>query len=85
MKKTARPLSLRRETVRVLASSQLASAQGGDYTTLIIGRLTGDDNNASGCAICLLPPEPFPTSGSAGHPGGCATQILTQTRVIIRP
>lgn len=82
MKKTARPLSLRRETVRTLAAPQLASAQGGDFTTLIVGRLTGDNEQASGCAICIVrPPDPFPGAGSNGQ-GGCATEIFTRIPVI---
>jgi hypothetical protein len=87
MKKTAsksRPLSLRRETVRVLASSQLASAQGGNYTDLIRDRVaSGDNERNSNCAICLVrPPGGFPDVGSVGQTGGCGT-VFTQTGQII--
>jgi hypothetical protein len=82
MKKTAsksRPLSLKRETVRVLASSQLASAQGGGLHDIIIDR-SGD--NGSNCIVCRIVLPPIPRTDSAGQGGGCATEILTPTRVI---
>jgi hypothetical protein len=84
MKKTSsksRPLSLKRETVRVLAASQLESAQGGGFDYRL--DLTGDDERGSGCAICMVrPPGGFPESGSVGQTGGCGT-VLTRTGQII--
>lgn len=90
MKKTSsksRPLSLKRETVRVLAASQLESAQGGNYTDLIRDRLaSGDDERNSNCAICLVvPPGGFPESGSVGQTGGCGTPLTRTGQIIVFP
>jgi hypothetical protein len=81
MKKTSsksRPLSLKRETVRVLAASQLESAQGGDF----VYRITGTDENGSNCILCRIVIDPPPGIESAGHPGGCAVPWTSISRVI---
>jgi hypothetical protein len=74
MKKTSKsPLALRRETVRTLASSQLASAQGGgltDYTDYLRDQLTD-----------LINPQ-LPPGTLSGRNGGCGTVTTTTTSVI---
>jgi hypothetical protein len=81
MKKTAsksRPLSLKRETVRTLDSSQLASAQGGD----LVVRITGGDDRDSDCIICRIYVPPVNEVGSAGSAGGCNGPWTGISRVI---
>jgi hypothetical protein len=85
MKKTSsksRPLSLKRETVRVLASSQLGSAQGGAVTRFC--QITGDDT------VCTIGDDilnPFPPGGtrSMPAPANCPGTIIIGTSPIINP
>jgi hypothetical protein len=82
MKKTSsksRPLSLKRETVRVLAASQLESAQGGGFTNLTIVL----SDNATVCGSCLINPQ-LPPDTLSGRNGGCGT-ITTTTTSLINP
>jgi hypothetical protein len=79
MKKTAtsRPLSLRRETVRVLAASHLSSVQGGavtDFTDIIRDRLTDGLINPD-------IPVTFPTGSN--HPGACGSGSIIRTGTLI--
>ena len=83
MKKTSsksRPLSLKRETVRVLAASQLASAQGGDFHDLI--RVDLPDIQTSVLVPCFNPGQPG--GNGSNFPGACGTfPISPISRVII--
>jgi hypothetical protein len=83
MKKTSsksRPLSLKRETVRVLAASQLESAQGGGFDYRL--DLTGDDDRGSRCIVCQILPPPIHGGVSAGQTGDCGSLFTSISRVI---
>jgi hypothetical protein len=77
MKKTARPLSLRRETVRTLDAPQLASAHGGD---LYISTVICDDLADRLINIPINPP-----TGSNMPTGTCGSGSIIRTSGTIIP
>jgi hypothetical protein len=85
MKKTSsksRPLSLKRETVKVLASSQLASAQGGGFTDLI---RVDPTERGSICDGCLLDPNLPPIGTRSAIPGACGSESIIRTSGLLIP
>jgi hypothetical protein len=75
MKKTARPLSLRRETVRTLDAPQLASAHGGD---LYISTVICDDLADRLINIPINPP-------TGSNLGNCGSGVIIRTSGALNP
>jgi hypothetical protein len=78
-----RSLSLQRETVRVLASADLTSVQGG----ATLARQAFSDDNRAICHIDISDlVGPLPAPGSAGHGGnGCQPTWTFTGTIVINP